>query len=520
MREKFTHFLDSFIPEFHKSDEEALLKARLLINSCFLVIAQAVAFDLLYLWLELWMGIVICTFAGISAIFLAYLFRKKGNFNFAGNFYSACALLVLGFFTLWLNGINGPIVAWIVLVPLSAFFFSNLRSGVFWMIVAAAWVIFLYFYSALDIHLFETKSELNMQVVNMFITIGLMTYIIFSITFFERGKAKVIDQLKNANRQITETSTQLKVSQLEIEGRNQEVREQKALLEKKNQEMVSLNADQEKVIAARTRHLETANEELDTFLYNSSHALRRPLARIMGLIDILKNENDGEEVEYFRDKIDYTARNMDDMLYKLLQVTEVNQSRLAIEQVKLSPLLREIREELQPELKANKIHLTLEDPEELHLTTDAHLLRMVLNNLLRNAIHFTSIIGDRKRNVRVTINSAEDRIMIRIWDNGMGIKPEVLPNLFEMFFRGTEKSKGSGLGLYIVKKAVDRLNGSVWVQSELESFSVFILSLPRRLFADSDVANSASQVEPTSWNSLTGTDGPAEALPPDVRRRK
>ena len=521
MQEKYHRFLDSFVPDAHKSDDEALLKARLLINSCFLVILQTVAFDLMYLWLELWIGIIICTTTSLTAVFLLYNFRKNGNFQFAGNFYAFCALIVLGFFTLWLDGINGPVVAWMVLVPLSAFFYSEFKHGVFWTAVSGLWIIGLYFYYKNGWELFPPIETDQMPLVNIFLTIGLMCYLVFLITFFEKGKAKVIEQLKGANRQITETSMQLKVSQLEIEGRNQEIHAQKALLENRNQEISAMNSDLEKLVAARTRHLETANEELDTFLYNSSHALRRPLARIMGLIDILKHETDTEEIEYFRDKIDYTARNMDDMLYKLLQVSEVEQSRLTVETMGVTRFLSEIKEELQPELKANKIHLDLEDPEDLQLATDSYLLRIALNNLLLNAIHYTSVVNDRKRKVRITVNSAEDRILIRVWDNGMGIQPEVLPNLFEMFFRGTEKSKGSGLGLYIVKKVVDRLKGSIWVQSEPDQFSLFILSLPRRLFADQDASGHAGNSnEASGWQTATGTDGPGDVLDGDLLRRK
>ena len=480
MRKKYLQFVDTFIPDFHQSESESFLKARLLINSCFTVLLFAVVYDLFYLLIGLWERFVACTLTALMAAFLLFRFKRKGNFSFSGHFYSACALGLLSFMALWMHGINSPIIAWMVIVPLSAFFFAGIRAGLIWTGISFLAILGLYFYWMEGLAWIQPIADEQMPVINIFLALGLLGYLVFAITSFQQGKGLVISKLRQTNTRITESSDQLKQSQKEIEGRNIEIEKQKSLLETQNQEMAALNADLEKVIAARTRHLETANEELDTFLYNSSHALRRPLARIMGLLDILKNEEDPQEIDFFRDKIDYMARNMDDMLYKLTQVTEVNHQSLNVVPVDLNELVNEIGESYSRELEAKKIGLVLENPENIRLSTDPYLLRLVLSNLLSNATQFSNPT-QTKPLIRVSMHSAEDRVMIRVWDNGMGIPPEVLPNLFEMFFRGTEKSKGSGLGLYIVKKALDRMGGSIWVQSEPESFSVFILSLPRKL---------------------------------------
>ncbi|WP_262506724.1 sensor histidine kinase [Sporocytophaga myxococcoides] len=109
--------------------------------------------------------------------------------------------------------------------------------------------------------------------------------------------------------------------------------------------------------------------------------------------------------------------------------------------------------------------------------SDDFRIKVILNNILSNAIKYQKKDNPEKR-VEIKIHTSPEKADISIFDNGIGIQEKHLPSIFKMFFRGTHYSDGSGIGLYIAKEAIDKLNGSVQVESEEGKFTKFLIEIP------------------------------------------
>jgi signal transduction histidine kinase len=115
--------------------------------------------------------------------------------------------------------------------------------------------------------------------------------------------------------------------------------------------------------------------------------------------------------------------------------------------------------------------------EKEPIITDPELLRVVLFNLLENAFQFRKI-NTQEHHVNVVLDKQGDFVKIVVEDNGMGIPKEYRQKMFDMFFRASEASQGNGLGLYVVKKAVERLGGEIVVESEVGNYTRFMVIFP------------------------------------------
>lgn len=148
------------------------------------------------------------------------------------------------------------------------------------------------------------------------------------------------------------------------------------------------------------------------------------------------------------------------------------------EPLNLFELVNEVADELAFLRLPDTLEIIIEINKDQIVESDRQRLKVVLQNLLNNSIKYAD---HEKPNpyVRVGFTKNEDHYEISIIDNGLGISPEQIDKIFEMFYRGTEKSEGSGLGLFIVKETLSALNGKIEVNSESGKETQFIVSLPR-----------------------------------------
>lgn len=224
--------------------------------------------------------------------------------------------------------------------------------------------------------------------------------------------------------------------------------------------------------------LKASNHELKTFIYRSSHDLRTPLTSIMGLLEVADLEiTDPKAREYFA-YIDTLSKKMDHLSLTLINVMSVRDHRLKMNDVDLGKLLDEIVRSLKYTEGFDSITFHVEDHIRESIQTDRMLLQGILFNLIENAIMY------RNRNLSeplITIRITEDpkNILIEVIDNGIGIKEEGHDKVFDMFFRATNLSIGSGLGLYMVRSSVEHLGGSILLESREMEGTRFSVSLPK-----------------------------------------
>lgn len=246
-----------------------------------------------------------------------------------------------------------------------------------------------------------------------------------------------------------------------IEEKNVEIRQQHGLLETRNRQILDINVGLEATVEARTQALRIANEELDTFLYQSAHALRRPLLRVEGLLQLMDSEVDAEARLRLRERLGQNLGEMDGLLHQLIHVSESNQRRLKLETVRLAELV----EEALP-ADVGETECVLDVAPDQKVVTDRYLLTALLGAVVDNAFRFQDSHKEVGR-VTVRVEEREEEVALAVVDNGLGIGREQLPRVCDMFYRGGVHSQGNGLGLYLARKICAKLNGRLELASEL-----------------------------------------------------
>lgn len=270
---------------------------------------------------------------------------------------------------------------------------------------------------------------------------------------------------------------------------------------KAEEEIQQMNHRLEQLVQERTRelavaneqlkteneeHIKTAeklrliNEELDTFIYRASHDLKGPLASLLGLVNLSRAEVTDPGVLRYIDLMERSALRLDNILVDLLEATAVKQATPLPEPVLLHQSVEKVFAALREREAAGLAELVNEVPPLLSLLTDPKILMPVLQNLIDNGVKYKDPAKPLPR-VVVKAETEGQKVKLTIADNGRGISPEQQEKVFDMFFRGDNNTRGSGLGLYIVKNAVEKLGGTIQLSSAPGVGSTFVIQLPLEL---------------------------------------
>ncbi len=233
--------------------------------------------------------------------------------------------------------------------------------------------------------------------------------------------------------------------------------------------------------------LEDKIKELDTFIYRSSHDLKGPLASLQGLLNVAKSEvKDSSAIQYLK-LIERSVLHLDNILMDLLNITKITQGSLNIVEIHLHEVINNIISSFEnlPEYANIKWEFNLDQNDKVFL--DRSLINNIFQNLIINAIKYQD--GTKAQSmVRISTKRLEDEFMVQIEDNGEGIPESLQRNIFDMFFRGNTKSSGTGLGLYIVKNAVEKSGGRIILESEEKVGSTFTIYLPIKYIVEPPIA--------------------------------
>lgn len=262
-------------------------------------------------------------------------------------------------------------------------------------------------------------------------------------------------------------------------------------LKEAEEEVVRLNAELEQRVRDRTAELDAANRELEAFAYSVSHDLRAPLRHVSGFSELLAErvgESLDEKSRHYLDVIARSVVEMGTLIDDLLKFSRAGRVELRFEDVDMDALVREARDQLEPETESREIEWDL---APLPLTTgDRTLLRQVWVNLLGNAVKYTR--GRKPARIAVGADDGEETVggaggetvadVYFVRDNGVGFEPEYAHKLFGVFQRlhSSAEFEGTGIGLANVQRIVTRLGGRVWAEGEPGEGATFYFSLPRR----------------------------------------
>lgn len=220
------------------------------------------------------------------------------------------------------------------------------------------------------------------------------------------------------------------------------------------------------------------NQELDRFVYSVSHDLRAPLTGMLGVMMLAERESkDPQMSEYFR-LLKGSVKRLDCFIADILDYSRNSRLEQRVEKVDFKLMLDDVTDNLRSVVgKVEGVKILANINDEHEFKSDRLRLSMVLNNLILNAVRYRKL-GDEPSFVKVDITTNEKGADILVEDNGIGIKEEVQEKVFDMFYRGSDASVGSGLGLYIVKEALDKLNATIKLTSVLGKGTKFAIHLP------------------------------------------
>jgi signal transduction histidine kinase len=259
-----------------------------------------------------------------------------------------------------------------------------------------------------------------------------------------------------------------------IQENNEEIQSQSEELQLSNQMIIQINDGLEEMVETRTNELKQAYKELDTFFYRASHDFRRPLTTFMGLAEVAKiTVTDSQALGLF-EKVNETARGLDKMLFKLQSISDVGSTHLIYKEIYFDEVLNSVSDIYRDELKEKDIRIAVTVDAKTAFTSYPGLIKVIIENLIENSIAFSY----QHKTIQVRVGSVEDGVRIEIEDAGYGIEQEYHGRVFDMYFRGHERSKGNGLGLYIVKRVVEKLKGTITLTSAVGVGTTIKLFLP------------------------------------------
>lgn len=425
-----------FVPVDLRHDPELHRQARLHIGFGILGSVFGTLYAAFYLLIHHFWGAGIILFC--SAIFAAipWILKRFHCLHITGNLFAFT--LLLGFTGLCTveGGMNGHAIAWLAGIPLCVLLLVRLREALFWTLVCFGVALFFGFMDLLGVTFPETFDARWHVIVHMAGYAGLIPFMALLGLIFELTRRQAFDKLHLVLRNLSKANNRL--TQL--------------------------------------------NEEKNEFLGIAAHDLKNPLGVIVGFGSILENPGNlsQEQIKDFAGHIMHSSNRMLDLISNLLDTRAIEEGRVKLkcENCSIERILKDVHHS-QDQLAIRK-EITLDyDLEPHNVFVDRNATFQVLENLISNAIKYSP----PKSIVRISTLLREDGVAVGIKDQGPGLSEEDQAKLFQKFSRLTPKptaGEGSnGLGLWIVRRLAEAMNGNVWCESALGEGSTFGVTLPR-----------------------------------------
>ncbi len=254
----------------------------------------------------------------------------------------------------------------------------------------------------------------------------------------------------------------------DLEDRTEELEAQHEELNSAVEALIEKNARLETTL----ERLNTLNAELDQIVYRSSHDLKSPITSIEGLLTLIETDPSNTEQYLFRAR--KTVDHMKHVLIMLVRYSSTLSSATNYELIDCDSLWEELLEELKLIEGFDKIRIHNTN-NCIRFNCDPAKIKLILYNLIQNSINFRN---DTNPKIEVKTILEKDTLKIKVSDNGHGIPLDIQPNVFDMFYRGTNLSNGSGLGLYLCKRSVEILEGKIGLVSSVGVGTTVSIELP------------------------------------------
>ena len=332
-----------------------------------------------------------------------------------------------------------------------------------------------------------------------FFTLSALAIVRLRMQFLIRQKRKLqkivlerTRELKLKNKELTDRIEEIRLQnealykqKIQITDKNNEIQSQNEQLTAQNDQIIlqreslmtaehklkEVNEQLEALVEQRTKKLEETIQqldktvtELDRFVYSASHDLSAPLKSVLGLVQLARMEKESDRVFEYYNHIEYSIQKLDRVIKSMVEFSRNYHLDVQSTELNFHDLVNEVLQELAYWPEARKISFKNTVAEQSILRTDSQRMKVVLHNLISNSVKYADFTKpDSFIHIDFHRNGAGNTIVIS--DNGMGIQKEKQSRIFEMYYRATDRSQGSGLGLFIVKEIILKLGGTIEVKS-------------------------------------------------------
>ena len=245
--------------------------------------------------------------------------------------------------------------------------------------------------------------------------------------------------------------------------------------------LLTQNVTESKIQAEKLKRtlseLEAKNFELDSFVYRTSHDLRSPLASVLGLIELMLKDKDPKNMIDCTLRIRDSIQRLDGTISSILDYSRNGNLELQESDIHVETLWTQSVDTHRNMPRAEGIKFIIDGDLDTPLKIDSFRLSVIFNNLISNAIKYSDV-SKEYRFVKLTVRRSVNGVLLSVQDNGMGVPKEHRSRVFNMFYRASDLSQGAGLGLYIVKQAVDKLGGVIILDSEERIGTTVTITIP------------------------------------------
>jgi PAS domain S-box-containing protein len=226
--------------------------------------------------------------------------------------------------------------------------------------------------------------------------------------------------------------------------------------------------------------LQDKNDELKLFVYKASHDLKSPVSSMLSVMNLLRKTKDIGEMQLYIKMVDDCIHKLDTIISDLLVLGQITHGEIEYQQISINEIIDSTLKSIEHVDGFDTIVFdTHIESNAQSIVTELGLLKTILLNLIDNAIKYRKQ-REEPSFVRIHVSEEKKGILIKIEDNGIGIAAHQQEHVFKMFHRATSISKGSGLGLYIVKTSVLKLGGTISIESTIDEGTTFTVYLPNR----------------------------------------
>jgi signal transduction histidine kinase len=229
----------------------------------------------------------------------------------------------------------------------------------------------------------------------------------------------------------------------------------------------------------RVEELTNTNNELEHMVYGVAHNLRSPLNSVLGLLDLAKQEGEAasKNLKHYFQMMEDSIRKLDSSVNDLLKYAKNTKKEISIEKIDFRTIIEEGIQQMKFLKGFDRIRTSVEVNQSSLFYSDTYRIRAIVNNLISNAIKYMDY-SKADPSIEISVVADKQNVMLEFKDNGIGINAAYLSKVFTMFYRATSQNEGTGLGLYLVKDTVQRLGGTVDIESEEGKGTSFYITLP------------------------------------------